>query len=178
MESEEKKRNVRLIDEGVKRMYFPRGSGPRENTAGSGMCTSKDPSYAEWATTIDKLRGWNFKCVKFFARRLLDFEQAMQRESEGETAKVEIMEASENLIEEMASEESRGGMQGGNWAESSMGGYDGGKGRGGTRPGGREKRLMEYQGGIGGGGGEKTGRGRIVDGGPRGTLPGEGMGQS
>ena len=49
--------------------------------------------------------GGTSNVFKFFARRLLDLGRVIQQESEGETAKVERMEASENLIEEMASEE-------------------------------------------------------------------------
>ena len=65
----------------------------------------KDPSYAQWARTIEKPKGCNLKCFKIFVKRFLELEQAMQRESEGEAAKVEMMEANKNLIEEMASEE-------------------------------------------------------------------------
>ena len=68
-ESEEKKRKIRLIDEGVKRMYFPKGSGLGETLnfgeyqgCRFGDVYMKDPAYAEWATTIEKPRGWNFKC--------------------------------------------------------------------------------------------------------------------
>ena len=111
-ESEEKKRKTRLIDEGVKRMCFPKGSDPGEtlNFAEYQGCRlgdvcMKDPAYAELATTIEKPRGSNFKCFKFFARRLLDLERVVQQESEEGTAKVEMMEASKNLTEEMVSEE-------------------------------------------------------------------------
>ena len=127
-ENEEKKRKIRLIDEGVKRKYFPKGSGPGETLnfgayqgCRFGDVYMKDPSYAKWARTIEKPKGWKIKCFKFFVKRLLDLEQAMQRESEGDERKSVCRDG-------LGRKESCGGMQGGNWTETSMGGYDGGRG--------------------------------------------------
>ena len=94
---------MELIREGIRRKCFLAEIGPCDIL---NFGKYADASHAEWALCLDKLKMWTLKCFKFFLRKLLDLERAMEQEGElEETVIITRVEVTETLMEEMACEE-------------------------------------------------------------------------
>ena len=112
------------MEEGVRRMFFKKGSGPDGvfnfgKHEGQTFATvyMKDKSYVEWTLQQDKCWMWKLKCFKYFLLRLSDLERVLKRE--GETEEMARMTRAECF----GGRNGSGGHEGGGGTSDSIGGY-------------------------------------------------------